>query len=124
MLCQFDFLSSGSQKIATICAMNLHLLDVNPVNAPRCASSQSPSKPGAKCRVSNPSRGRTLRQSKPNPLETASTARPVHVLSLSLSVAGIEWDWIGQAALLRSACIELVGEKSRVLINSHHSRGF
>lgn len=89
VLCQFVFLSSGSQKIATICAMNLHLLDFNPVNAPRCASSQSPAKPGAKCRVSNPSRSRTLRQSKPNPLETASTAstaRPVHVLSLSLSV--------------------------------------
>ena len=31
VLCQLVFLSSGSQKIATICAMNLHLLHFNPL---------------------------------------------------------------------------------------------
>ena len=55
-----------------------------------------------------------------NCVNCASCACPFTVIVCRLD----GWDWLGQAALLRSACIELVGDKSHGLINSHHSRGF
>ena len=119
VLCQLVFLSSGSQKIATICAMNLHpqisILWMRRV-VHQAKAHQSPV-PNVRCQILHVAE--PLRNSI-NCVNCASCACPFTVIVCRLD----GWDWLGQAALLRSACIELVGDKSHGLINSHHSRGF
>ena len=97
------FLSSGSQKIATICAMNLHLLHFNPVNAPRCASSQSPV-PNVGCQVLHVAEPYVNRSRTPSKLGQLLQLR---VLCMSFHCHCLSSGWLGLARASSSLAIGL-----------------